>query len=98
MKRNDTLWNTVRAIAEHELEWFKWLEDRRFVPTGCELRTLPFHPAYGLSDRTRLMALRDAAALGVTHAAETHKVTGSAIYAWRKALLDAVAVTTSKEK
>lgn len=74
-KRNETLWNTVRCTAEAVLS-----------AEG----TLPMHPAYGLADQTRLMALRDAAALGVVHAAKTHKVHPNVIYKWRKALLELV--------
>lgn len=97
MKRNDALWNTVRAIAEHELEWFKWIEEGHFGMSG-QLRTLPLHPAYGLPDRTRLTILRDAAALGVKHSAETHKVHPTVIYRWRKALLDVVTGTKGVTK
>lgn len=74
-KRNETLWNTVRCTAEAVLS-----------AEG----TFPMHPAYGLADKTRLMALRDAAALGVPHAAKTHKVHPTAIYNWRRSLLELV--------
>lgn len=97
MKRNDALWNTVRAIAEHELEWFKWIEEGH-LGMSCRLRTLSLHPAYGLPDRTRLTILRDAAALGVKHSAETHKVHPTVIYRWRKALLDVVIGTKGVTK
>lgn len=92
-KRNEKLWSTVRAVAEHELAWLTTMKDMHKGETKgapyCII-TLPMHPAYGLDDKTRLMALRDAAALGVSHAAETHKVHPTAIYGWRKALLELV--------
>lgn len=92
-KRNETLWNTVRSIAEHELTWLDAMQamhkgEAKGAPY-CII-TLPMHPAYGLADQTRLMALRDAAALGVDHAAKTYKVHPTAIYGWRKALLELV--------
>lgn len=82
-RRNDTLWNTVRCTAEAVLN-----------AEGA----LPLHPAYGLTDRTRLTILRDAAALGVKHAAETHNVAQTTVYSWRKVLLAAVSAPLTKEK
>lgn len=92
-KRNEILWNTVRFLAEHELAWLDVMQaTRKGEAKGAPYCIVPFpmHPAYGLADQTRLMALRDAAALGVVHAAKTHRVHPNVIYKWRKALLELV--------
>lgn len=47
---------------------------------------LGFHPAYGLSDETRLQILRDADTSSVRMAAYKHNVSATSIYNWRKGL------------
>lgn len=47
--------------------------------------SLPFHPAYGLDDSTRLTVLRTAEALGAAQAAALHNVSVASIYRWRAA-------------
>ena len=48
------------------------------------MNVLPFHPAYGLADETRLAVLKDADTFGVREAARMHRVSKTAIYNWRR--------------
>lgn len=47
--------------------------------------SLPFHPAYGLDDSTRLTVLRTAETLGAAQAAALHNVSVASVYRWRAA-------------
>lgn len=47
---------------------------------------MDLHPDYGLPDEVRLTILKDAEAIGVRRAAQTHRVSETVIYNWRKRL------------
>lgn len=49
----------------------------------------PFHPDYGLPQQFRNTILRTAEQSSVTEAADTHRVSKSAIYRWRAVMREA---------
>jgi hypothetical protein len=48
------------------------------------MSALPFHPAYGFADATRLAILKDADTFGVREAAQLHRVHPSTVRKWRR--------------
>ena len=59
--------------------------------------TKPAHPSYGLAEETRQRILADAALMGVTKAAQLHRVSDVAIYNWRKRSSLASTITPAKD-